>query len=276
MRLPIPTPIDRRIKARYFWHHARHAVRAAGLGDADLSRVRDTIRVRVGLEDAGYARDDQRPAMYVRGLETRPWHNTTCKPWIAELAASTDTIRRELLGLRDVHSFRPQVHNLVERGQWNAYYLYSYGGRVTENCRRCPETTRLIEKVEGLGTAGMAYFSALTPGAHIEPHFGPTNVRLRCHLGLVVPEGCHIRIGQERYSWKEGEAILMDDSFEHEVWNKSENTRIILIVDSWHPGLSEAERVALDAVLRVSGYARTLHRQQRDERAYLPSNAWWR
>jgi len=271
----IPDPLERRAKARYFWHHARRAVRAAGLEGADLSRVRDAIHVRVGLQDAGYERDDQRPAMYVRGLEARPWHDTACKPWIADLEANTETIRRELLALRDVPHFRPQVHNIVEDGGWNAFYLYTYGGRVHANCRRCPETARLLERASGLGTAGMAYFSALTPGAHIEPHYGPTNVRLRCHLGLIVPEGCRMRVSGEETRWREGEAFLLDDSFDHEVWNESAHTRVVLIVDSWHPGLSEAERVALDAVIRVSGYARGLYRKQRDTGAFLGSNGWW-
>lgn len=275
MHLPTPPSLDRRVKARYFWHHARRAVRAAGLEGADLSRVRDAIRVRVGLRDAGYAHEEQQPAMYVRGLEAHPWHDTGCKPWIAQLEAHTDVIRRELLALRDVHSFRPQVNGLVRDGSWNAFYLHSYGGRVDANCRRCPETARLLDPVRGLGTAGLAYFSALTPGAHIAPHFGPTNVRLRCHLGLVVPEGCRMRIGSEQVTWREGEALLIDDSFEHEVWNESARTRLVLIVDSWHPGLSEAERVAFEAVIRVSGYARKLQRLQRDPKAHLSSNTWW-
>ena len=275
MRLPIPSALDRRAKDRYFWHHARRAVRAAGLEGADLSRVRDAIRTRVGLQEAPYERRDQRPAMYVRGLEARPFHDTACKPWIADLVANTDTIRRELLSLRGVPHFRPQVHNIVEDGGWNAFYLWSYGGRMDEHCALCPETARLVDRAQGLGTAGMAYFSALTPGAHIEPHYGPTNIRLRAHLGLIVPEGCVMRAGGEEVTWREGEAMLLDDSFEHEVWNHSDSTRIVLIADSWHPGLTEAERVALDAVIKVSGYVRGLVRQQRDEAAYLPSNAWW-
>jgi aspartyl/asparaginyl beta-hydroxylase (cupin superfamily) len=68
-------------------------------------------------------------------------------------------------------------------------------------------------------------------------HCGPTNARLRLHLGLVVPDGCSIRVGDEVRSWVEGRCLLFDDSFEHEVWNDADEERLVLIVDVWHPDL---------------------------------------
>jgi aspartate beta-hydroxylase len=40
---------------------------------------------------------------------------------------------------------------------------------------------------------------------------------LRCHLGLVVPPGVRIRVGDEVREWTAGECLIFDDSFEHEV-----------------------------------------------------------
>lgn len=79
------------------------------------------------------------------------------------------------------------------------------------------------------------------PGTHIEPHCAPNNLRIRCHLGLIIPEGCEIRVGNEVRTWQEGKCLVLDDSFEHEVWNRSGQTRVILLIDFWHPDLTDVE-----------------------------------
>ena len=67
--------------------------------------------------------------------------------------------------------------------------------------------------------SGSAYFSALTPGARLRPHCGPTNVRLRVHVGLEVEAGARLRVGNETRAWVDGGVLIFDDSFEHEVWS---------------------------------------------------------
>jgi aspartate beta-hydroxylase len=77
---------------------------------------------------------------------------------------------------------------------------------------------------------------------HIAAHRGPTNLRLRCHLGIVVPEGdCGIRVGDELGRWEQGRCIVFDDRYDHEAWNHTAAERIVLIVDLWHPGISADE-----------------------------------
>ncbi len=91
-------------------------------------------------------------------------------------------------------------------------------------------------------SAGLIYASRLAPGTHIAPHRGPTNIRLRCHLAITVPEGdCGLRVGDQTRRWEPGHAIVFDDSFEHEAWNHTEAERIVLVVDLWHPDLSPEE-----------------------------------
>ena len=91
----------------------------------------------------------------------------------------------------------------------------------------------------------MVFFSCLAGGTHVTPHCGASNTRLRCHIGLKVPPGCSIRVGDEEREWNERKVIVFDDSFEHEVWNRSAETRWVLIVDFWHPELTPVERKAL-------------------------------
>uniref|UniRef100_A0A663E9X4 Aspartyl/asparaginy/proline hydroxylase domain-containing protein n=1 Tax=Aquila chrysaetos chrysaetos TaxID=223781 RepID=A0A663E9X4_AQUCH len=89
------------------------------------------------------------------------------------------------------------------------------------------------------------------PGTHVWPHTGPTNCRLRMHLGLVIPkEGCRIRCGMVPGGNPalEGKVLIFDDSFEHEVWQDAENYRLIFIVDVWHPELTAQQRRTLPAI----------------------------
>jgi aspartate beta-hydroxylase len=110
--------------------------------------------------------------------------------------------------------------------------------------------------------AGLIYVSRLPAGAHISPHRGPTNLRVRCHLAITVPAGdCAIRVGNETRAWDEGKCLVFDDSFEHEAWNHSDGERIVLIVDLWHPGLSATEATLLEGLHRYTyAHARRLDR----------------
>jgi aspartyl/asparaginyl beta-hydroxylase (cupin superfamily) len=95
-------------------------------------------------------------------------------------------------------------------------------------------------------------FSLLAPGAHIPPHNGVANIRLVCHLPLIVPPGCWFRVGDERREWEVGKAWVFDDTIEHEAANPSESLRVILILDTWHPDLSRAERESVAAIMAAT------------------------
>uniref|UniRef100_A0A8B9KUS4 Aspartyl/asparaginy/proline hydroxylase domain-containing protein n=1 Tax=Astyanax mexicanus TaxID=7994 RepID=A0A8B9KUS4_ASTMX len=82
-------------------------------------------------------------------------------------------------------------------------------------------------------------FSVMQPGTHVWPHTGPTNCRLRMHLGLIIPRtGCRILLGGNAVFKAEGKVLIFDDSFEHEVWQDADTFRLIFIVDVWHPELN--------------------------------------
>lgn len=87
----------------------------------------------------------------------------------------------------------------------------------------------------------MAMFSAIRAGGRIAPHCGSWNCRLTVHLGLAGLDGCGIRVANEARFWSPGKCLLFDDSFEHEVWNRGGETRVVLLIDIWHPDLTDVE-----------------------------------
>ena len=99
------------------------------------------------------------------------------------------------------------------------------------------------------GASPTAMFSLLAPHTSIPPHNGVNNTRLLCHLPLIVPEGCWFRVGADTRPWREGEAIVFDDTIEHEASNPSDLLRVVLIFDLWHPDLSDVERRAIAAMV---------------------------
>lgn len=91
-------------------------------------------------------------------------------------------------------------------------------------------------------------------GTHVHAHSGPTNCRLRAHLGLKVPSDptglSTLRVADQQLTWEEGKLLVFDDSFDHEVWydNPQREPRIVLIMDLWHPELTKAQRQSLSPI----------------------------
>ena len=178
-------------------------------------------------------------------------------PWLKAVEAQTAAIRAELIEiLNDDATFKPYVQSnphqppnqaggMLNNPDWSAFYLWKNGAVVAENAARCPNTMRAIADIPFARMSNRSpsiLFSLLRPGARIPPHTGFVNTRLICHLPLIVPEGCYFRVGNEVRPWVEGEAWLFDDTIEHEAWNDSTQTRVILLFDVWRPELSFEER----------------------------------
>ena len=101
----------------------------------------------------------------------------------------------------------------------------------------------------------MALFSQLRPHTHIPPHWGMLNTRLICHIPLIVPPYCRLRVGNDVRDVTAGKAMIFDDSIEHEAWNDSDETRIVLLFEIWRPELDAAERAALTTMFEaISAY----------------------
>lgn len=163
-------------------------------------------------------------------------------PWIRELQNRLPEIQRELRRLLEYQSRLPGVeeispdHSRIARERrWRSVFLHAYGYRSDPICRLCPETARLVDAVPGLETA---FFSVLTPGAHLPPHRGVTKAIITCHLPLIVPansEACWMGLDGTRYHWKVGEPFIFDDTREHEVRNDSDDNRVVLLMHVRRP-----------------------------------------
>lgn len=183
------------------------------------------------------------------GLSSRSFHEPGRFPIVQALETAYDKIRSEVLSL-DKKAYQVELEKVTRQGSWNVLQLFERGRKNDENCRLCPTTVRLIEDYSTVRTlAGLVYVSKMTPGTHITPHCGPTNIRLRCHLGIQVPKGdCGLRVADERCRWCEGKCIVFDDSLEHESWNHTTETRIVVIIDLWHADLSRDEILLLEGL----------------------------
>ena len=194
-------------------------------------------------------------------LELRPWYDASDFPLACYLETHSAEIRDEILAL-DPTRFHRESERIERTGDWDVAFFYERGRRREAVCEACPVTTHGIETMPAMRTAGgLIYVSRMRPGTHIQPHRGPTNLRLRCHLGITVPDGdCALRVGDDTRQWQEGKCLVFDDYLEHEAWNHTEKDRIVLIVDLWHPGLSAIEVRLLEG---LHGYAYAYARRLR-------------
>uniref|UniRef100_A0A3P9J2A4 Un-named hu7910 n=1 Tax=Oryzias latipes TaxID=8090 RepID=A0A3P9J2A4_ORYLA len=228
------------------------------LGDA-LQRVGDDSAYQwyeLGHKRGHFASVWQRSLYNVKGLKAQPWwtpKETGYMDLVKVLERNWKTIRDEALAVMDQDRgrFLPEDENLREKGEWGQYTLWQQGRKAGSACQGVPKTCSLLDRFpEATGCKrGQIKFSVMQPGTHVWPHTGPTNCRLRMHLGLVIPKpGCRIRCTNQTREWEEGKVLIFDDSFEHEVWQEADSYRLIFIVDVWHPELTQQQRQTLSAI----------------------------
>lgn len=162
--------------------------------------------------------------------------------WAVMLEENAESIRAEaetILLYRDsipaFHELSPDQYKISRGKAWKTFALIGFGYKAETNCRYCPETTRVLESIPNLKTA---FFSVLSPGTEIPTHRGITKGLIRCHLAVKVPrerENCVIRIADGIYAWEEGRCLVFDDTYEHEVWNRTDDDRVVLLVDVIRP-----------------------------------------
>jgi beta-hydroxylase len=174
--------------------------------------------------------------------------------WTQELRSNWRAIRDEAVAVAlradaapSLADISPDHRKIAERDRWRSFFLWGYGYRIEENLARCPTTARLMRRVPGLNSA---FFSILAPGTHIPAHRGVTKGLLTCHLGLVVPRDgdVRMRVDDRVVRWAEGETLVFDDTWNHEVWNDSSGTRVVLLIQFARP-LRQPGRWIADAFL---------------------------
>lgn len=247
--------------AEQFSAHLTSRLQDAGLDDSKASkRFSQSLDLLLGKKQVY----QQSPRFFFfPGLPTIEFFDRDDFPWLDRVEAATDDIRSELLAiLQDDGAFEPYVRNeagvpMLNQGglnnnrDWSAFYLWKNGEFMADNAARCPRTLAALADVPLSSVPGRSpsiLFSLLRPGAHIPPHTGVLNTRMICHLPLIVPPGCALRVGNETREWVEGKAWVFDDSIEHEAWNSSDQTRVILLFEAWRPELSDKERQLVTAM----------------------------
>ncbi len=166
-------------------------------------------------------------------------------PSLRTLDRNFPDVQRELQSLLAEKAAIPRYHDLDQAQNyisntvdtdknWKIFYFYAMGEKPAANRAKCPRTAALLDQIPGLF---QAFFSILDGGKSVPAHCGPYRGYIRYHLPLVVPElnPPSIRIKDQHHTWKEGESILFDDSWNHEVFNQATTDRVVLIVDVRRP-----------------------------------------
>ncbi len=190
-------------------------------------------------------------------------------PWLELLEAATEEIAAEAVAALagDRTGFKPYVDlppgtpadewaPLNHSQKWSVYPLWHDGEPMPAHLQQCPKTAEVLAQLPLCDVphcAPGAFFSVLAPRTRLPPHTGTTNTRAIVHLPLVIPEACGFRVGADVRTWEKGHAWVFDDTIEHEAWNESDETRIILIFDIWNPLLSIAERDLVRALTQGIG-----------------------
>ena len=156
------------------------------------------------------------------------------KDWeiIRDEAKEVLKYRDAIPGFEDVS---PDQYRIAKEKQWKTFVLFGFGRKLEKNAQLAPKTVEILERVPNLQTA---WFSILAPGYHIPAHTGVTKGIIRSHLGLIIPkdfEKCRIRVDDTITAWKPGEIFVFDDTYEHEVWNETDEERVILLFDFNRP-----------------------------------------
>ena len=210
--------------------------------------------VKLGLFGSEWQRMIIDNNLFIQGLTAKPtWDLSELGPTgthLKQVAANWQIIRNEgLKALFGSHvNYQEEASQLHKEGKWQQLVLYENGSKQEHGCQLAPKTCQILEKYLTDSAIsckrGQIKFSVMHSGTHVLPHTGPTNTRLRAHLGLVVPETglVEMRVGPQTLRWSEGKVFVIDDSFEHEVWQAGEGLRLVLLVDFWHPDLSTFQR----------------------------------
>jgi aspartyl/asparaginyl beta-hydroxylase (cupin superfamily) len=199
----------------------------------------------------------KRSLVYRAGKKLRPWFDGVLArsstvgdppvfdprafPWTADLEANWEAIRAEALRVLQsedipvLPDISPDHGRLGADRKWRSFFLYGYGYQVEANCAKCPVTADLVARTPGLNSA---FFSILAPGARIPRHRGVTKGLITCHLGLLVPrdrERVRMAVHDQMVHWGAGECLVFDDTYFHEVWNETGETRVVLLVQFERP-----------------------------------------
>ena len=161
-------------------------------------------------------------------------------PDLKLLQDNWEVIRDEALNLNNDAQIKASADlddlgfNSFFRTGWKRFYLKWYGANLVSAQALTPKTLALLDQIPAIKGA---MFTMLPPGARLQRHRDPYGGSLRYHLGLVTPnsDDCFIEVDGIKYSWRDGEAVMFDETYIHYAHNQTDQNRIILFVDVKRP-----------------------------------------
>lgn len=177
--------------------------------------------------------------------------------FVKDFENNFSVVRDEYLALKKAYGdqddyTKVQNEHTLNNGGWSWMSLVSKGKLINRDKFKhyCPITLQLFE--ESIPSSGhnlmtgtpfsYTFFSTMSPGTKIAPHYGATNLKLRCHFPLIVPPEAFLSVAGDARPWTEGKMTIFDDSYEHEACNLSEaSERVLLLFDIWHPQIDSQE-----------------------------------
>ena len=224
-----------------------------------LKRVQEALWVQTHTEKVEFKAEKQKPNFfYMPSLPAD--HVFEDLDWMPVIEQDWQKIRDEYLAAQESFDGEPYINAtnmqggkweaLRSREKWNSIHLFQNAVMQEGVKEAFPVTVAALEKMPVVRVDGVileAFFSVLGPDTHIPPHYGLANSRLTVHLPLIVPENCALRVNDQTCEQREGKILAFDDSFEHEAWNKSDQTRVVLIFEAWAPDLTMEEQEAISA-----------------------------
>ncbi|CEM34449.1 unnamed protein product [Vitrella brassicaformis CCMP3155] len=245
----------KRTRKEMFWERVEQTLRSR-YRFREIRRIYDFIDYCNGNLQPPVAATLHCPSEeFVPRLTAQPWWDPADFPWTAQLERQSPVIQEELRSALDQpREYRFAANSAMAQTMgagWSAFRLQRFGEWIEDNRQKFPRTSALLADL-GIPIAMRGVMIARQrAGSGVQPHSDGRNFILTAHLGLQVPEGCWMRVGEERREWRENKVCVFDTSFEHETGNPTQHGRFVLIVDFWHPELSDAERNALADIYAI-------------------------
>ncbi len=173
-------------------------------------------------------------------VPNKPFIDVAQFPELKPLTDNWQIMREEALKLFEAGHIRAAAtyndlgFNSFFRRGWKRFYVKWYNEPLPSAAALCPKTVALVQSIP---TINGAMFATLPPGGDLGKHRDPFAGSLRYHLGLSTPNSdkCRIWVDGQEYSWRDGEAVMFDETFMHWAENKTDTLRIILFADIERP-----------------------------------------
>lgn len=171
---------------------------------------------------------------------TRAFYGASEFDWLGSVDQQFDKIREELANFSVTNpvyqSYVEPIGKGAAGGFWDVASLVFFAINNPAVIEMAPHTASVIPAIPGLVTMQIL---DLGPNTHLRAHCGYSPDTLRFHLGMIVPEPdkYSLRVENEHRHWEEGEWLIFDDYLEHEVWNRGEQSRKVLLIDAVRPGV---------------------------------------